>query len=125
MNDVMLARNLRLVAGFGGLILLTGLLLYWLRSKPFVSGYEWYFSPIPPLGVAAYVFVLNLLKKHTAGLPDPGWVAKQVVLGAGVAALVFAVFCCGLLAATYLLERGRPHAQAPLTGGADQSAGRR
>lgn len=47
MNDVMLARNLRLVAGFGGLILLTGLLLYWLRSRPFVSGYEWYFSPIP------------------------------------------------------------------------------
>ena len=104
MNEVMFARNLRLIAGFGALILLTGLALYWLRSRPIISSHDWYLLPIPPLGVAAYVFVLNLLKRHPTGLPDLSWVAKQVVLGAGAAACVFAVFCCGLLAATYCLE---------------------
>ena len=61
--------------------------------------------PIPPLGVAAYVFVFNLFGHYGGQMPEKKWdLVREIVYGTGIAALVFGVFTLFLV---FLLDFAR------------------
>ena len=99
----MLKINILAIAGTGLLMLLTGLLLFAFADS--VSQYRRFFLPIPPLGVAAYVFVFNLFQHYEGGLPARRFgTALEIMSGAAIAAGVFLVFSALLIAAINQLK---------------------
>jgi len=67
----MLKINILSIAGIGLLMLLTGLLLFVFQDS--IAQHRRFFLPIPPLGVAAYVFVFNLFDHYNGKLPESSW----------------------------------------------------
>ena len=104
MDKDILKINLLAIAGSGLLMLLTGLLLYVFRER--VSPYLRFFLPIPPLGVAAYVFVFNLFKDYHGNLPTERWgVVSEVVTITIISAIILAVFItCLVVGIQYMKE---------------------
>ncbi len=77
------------VAGF--LILLTGVFLYLFRGQ--ISGNIRYFMPIPPIAVAAYIFVFNMYAHYNGALPAEAWnVVKEILYSTAISAGTFAIF---------------------------------
>ena len=62
-------------------------MLYFTRSL--ISSRVRYFLPMPPIGVAAYVFVFNMFNFYNASLPSFTDVLIDVLLSTLVAALIF------------------------------------
>jgi CHASE1-domain containing sensor protein len=93
----MLKINILSIAGIGLLMLLTGLLLFVFQDS--IAQQRRFFLPIPPLGVAAYVFVFNLFQHHSGSLPESPWLTMMEVLsGTAIAGAVFLVFSLLLVA---------------------------
>lgn len=91
MEQEALRTNLFAIMIAGLLMLLTGVLLYIFRD--YVSQNVRFFLPIPPLGVAAYIFVFNLYNFFDGQLPTGSWaVPREVLLGTIIAAISFATF---------------------------------
>jgi hypothetical protein len=104
MNKEMLKINLITIAGSGLLMLMAGIFLYLLKGR--ISSYLRFFMPIPPLGVAAYVFVFNMLKDYDGNLPDGPWkIACEVLYSTGISAIIFGAFTVCLLIGIYCLKR--------------------
>ena len=75
----------------GLLILLTGIALYIFMDQ--ISHNIRYFLPIPPLGVAAYVFVFNMYRYYDGQPPEGIWVAtREIIYSTVIAAISFGVF---------------------------------
>lgn len=103
MNDEMLKVNILSITAAGFLMLLTGLLLYVFRD--FVTRNVRFFLPVPPLGVAAYVFVFNLFAYYNGNLPgNVSDIARELATSAVVSGIVFCVFIVANLALTALLK---------------------
>lgn len=90
MKPELLKLNLLAISLAGGLIGLGGLLLYLLRAQ--LVPYLRFVLPIPPLGVAVYVFVFNLFNHYNGSLPDKAALLREILTGTLVAALVFGGF---------------------------------
>ena len=61
--------------------------------KGFISNHIRYFLPIPPLAVAAYVFVFNMFKYYEGDLPAKKWdVFWELCFSTLAASIVFGVF---------------------------------
>lgn len=91
MNPEVLKANMLSIAAAGLLILLTGTALYVFRDQ--VSENVRFFMPIPPLAVAAYIFVFNMYSYYEGELPKGNWTAaKEIVYSTAVAAISFGVF---------------------------------
>ena len=104
MEDETIKANLLSLAGSGFLILLTGLLLYVFRGS--VARYMRFVLPIPPLGVAAYIFVFNLYIHYDGNLPENSWgTAREIALSVAVASIIFAVFTVLLILFTSVVRR--------------------
>ena len=87
----MLKINILSIAGIGLMMLLTGLLLFVFEDS--IAQYRRFFLQIPPLGVAAYVFVFNVFQHYNGKLPErPGLTMMEVLSGTAVAGAVFFVF---------------------------------
>ena len=87
----MLRINILSIAGIGLLMLVTGLLL--LAFQDSIAQYRRFFLPVPPLGVAAYVFVFNTFDYHKGTLPEGPWVTMiDVATGTVIAGGVFFLF---------------------------------
>ena len=84
-------------------MLLTGLFLYLFRD--FVSQNIRFFLPIPPLGVAAYVFVFNLFRFYEGNLPNIWATARELVISAVISGVVFCIFITANLVITFFLKR--------------------
>ena len=72
-------------------MLVSGILLYLFHdiSRPYIS----YLLPIPPIGVAAYVFVFNLTRKYEGGFPaDVSTLLIELGLATIFSALIFFLF---------------------------------
>ena len=67
MEQEVLKTNLLSIAVAGLLMALTGILLYLFRNE--LSGNVRYLMPIPPLGVASYIFVFNMYRYYSGNLP--------------------------------------------------------
>jgi hypothetical protein len=79
------------IAASGFLMMLAGAILYVFRDQ--VSENARFFLPIPPLGVAAYIFVFNMYSYYGGNLPDGVWnTAKEILYSVAVTAVAFALF---------------------------------
>lgn len=98
MERELLRINLLAIAISGLLMLVTGGLLYVFQGG--VSKHMRFFLPIPPIGVAAYIFVFNMFRHYEGGLPRSAWeMVREVALSTGVFA---AIFCLFVLANAFL-----------------------
>lgn len=87
MNQALLKINLFAIIGFGLLVCMFGLALFFFRTE--LAPYLRYFLPLPPLGVAAYVFVFNLYGYFGGEMPaDKMTLLKELLIGIGVMTLI-------------------------------------
>jgi len=99
----MLRINILTIAGTGLLMLLAGVLLFVLQDS--IGQYRRFFLAVPPLGVAAYVFVFNVFQHYNGQLPERPWqTLTEVLAGTAIAAGVFFVFSVLLVVAINQLK---------------------
>lgn len=99
METEILKINILSIAVSGIPMLFSGILLYYFKSA-FISGGIRYFLPIPPIGVAAYIFVFNMLKHHNGRLPEKTTsLLAELIISTAVSSLIFLVFVVLLVAA--------------------------
>ena len=104
MEDEILKTNLLAIAGSGLLILLTGILF--LVFKDVVSKNMRFLLPIPPLGVAAYIFVFNMYVHYGGNLPRTTLgTVREIILRIAIASIIFAVFTIVLIVFVGYLRR--------------------
>ena len=104
MNPDVLKTNMLAIAAAGLLILLTGIALYLLRDE--VSENVRFFMPIPPLGVAAYIFVFNMYSHYEGQLPEGNWVAaKEILYSTAIATIAFGFFALFIMVIVNLVKR--------------------
>lgn len=104
MEEDLLKLNMLTIAASGFLMLVTGLLLYVFRDT--VSNSLRFFLPIPPIGVAAYIFVFNMFSHYQGHLPENTSVAiREIITSSLFAFTAFAVFVVLNISITYLLKR--------------------
>ncbi|MCB9136416.1 MAG: hypothetical protein H6636_13385 [Anaerolineales bacterium] len=103
MDQNLLKINLLAIMGFGLLVTIVGLLLYLLRDS--ITDVVRFLLPIPPLSVAAYVFIINVFRQYGGKIPPtPAEIARELFVGTLVAALVFGLLSLGLM---FFLEYAR------------------
>lgn len=91
MDQEVLRTNMLAIAVAGLLTLLTGVFLYIFRDN--ISDNVRFFLPIPPLGVASYIFVFNMYSFYGGTLPKGNWaMAKEIIYSTAVAAVAFGIF---------------------------------
>lgn len=91
MEDDLLKANLLAIVVTGLLLLVTGAVLYFFRNQIVVNSR--YVMPIPPLGVAAYVFVFNMYRHYNTNLPLHTWdIVKEIVYSTATATVIFGLF---------------------------------
>ncbi|MDX1614078.1 MAG: hypothetical protein R3300_07180 [Candidatus Promineifilaceae bacterium] len=104
MNPELLRTNVLSIALAGLLMLLTGVVLYLFREQ--LSDNVRFFMPIPPLAVAAYIFVFNMYSHYDGRLPEGEWVAaKEILYSTAIAAISFGVFSLLILGFILLSRR--------------------
>lgn len=91
MEEDILRTNLLSLAIAGLLMFLTGLVLYLFRDH--ISGNSRFFMPIPPMGVAAYIFVFNMYRHYGGSSPLRTWdTVKEIIYSTTIAAVTFGLF---------------------------------
>ncbi len=91
MQDDSTLTNILSITGAGFLILLTG--LSFLLFRDFISKHIRYFLPIPPIGVAAYIYVFNLYQYYNGDLTDSlSGTLKEILLSIGIMSISFTAF---------------------------------
>lgn len=104
MEEDLLKLNMLTIAASGFLMLLTGVTMYIFREA--VQENLRFFLPIPPIGVAAYIFVFNLLQHFQGRLPEEvPTTIREILTSAGITAVVFTIFVIAIISITYLLRR--------------------
>jgi len=88
--------NILSITGAGLLILLTGLSFLFFRD--FISRNIRYFLPIPPIGVAAYIYVFNLYQHNNGDFTRSFVVTiKEILLSVSLVAFTFTTFVLFLI----------------------------
>jgi len=83
--------NILSIAGAGLLILITGIIF--LIFKDYISKHIQFFLPIPPIAVAAYIFVYNMYQQNTIELSGKfSLFFRDVLMSTGIVSVSFAVF---------------------------------
>jgi len=104
MEQDVLRTNFLAIAGAGLLIMLTGSALYFFRD--YIGDNTRYFMPIPPLGVASYIFIFNMFRHYDGHLPDSIWTTvKEVLFSSAIAALAFGLLTSALIVVITLAKR--------------------
>jgi hypothetical protein len=104
MNPDVLKTNILSIVAAGLLIMLTGIVLYFFRDE--VSENVRFFMPIPPLVVAAYIFVFNMYSHYDGYLPDGYWAAaKEILISTAIAAISFGVFTFLIMIIVHFTKR--------------------
>mgnify|MGYP001815870276 CR=1 FL=1 len=104
MNPDVLRTNILSIAVAGLLILLTGIILYIFRDN--LSENVRFVMPIPPLAVAAYIFVFNMYSHYDGNLPEGNWAtAKEIIYSTAIAALSFGLFALLIIVIVNFIKR--------------------
>lgn len=91
MKDDAALNNILSITGAGLLIFISGLIFLLLRD--FASKYIRYFLPLPPIAVAAYIYVFNLYQFNNGELSgNLSDLAKEIFLSIGVVSVSFTAF---------------------------------
>ena len=104
MDEDVLKTYMLSITAAGSLIMLSGAILYVFREQ--ISEYARFFLPIPPLGVAAYIFVFNMFSHYGGNLPQGTWnTAKEVFYSVAITAVTFGLFTVLLIIIINYLRR--------------------
>lgn len=105
MDDELLKINILTITVAGFLMMLTGVVLYF--SRGMVADNIRFFLPIPPLGVAAYLFVFSMFRYYGGNLPGDWWdILRELVKATAIAGIVFCGFITvNILITAFLKER--------------------
>jgi hypothetical protein len=104
MEEDLLKLNMLTITASGLLMLLSGIVLYLFRDS--VSNNLRFFLPIPPIGVAAYIYVFNMFRHYQGHLPENlAGTLREVVISSFFVLGVFAVFVILNISITYILNR--------------------
>jgi hypothetical protein len=104
MQQDLLRTNMLAITVAGFLMFVSGILLYFFREN--ISDNIRFFLPIPPLGVASYIFVFNMYNFYDGSLPEGNWATtKEVLYSTAIAGLVFGVFTFLLIYIIDMLKR--------------------
>lgn len=104
MDEDVLKLHMLTIAALGFLMLIAGLILYLFRDA--ISGNLRFFLPIPPIGVASYIFVFNMFRTYEGSLPGGLWeTLREVAYGTLIMAGVFFTFAALNAFITLLLKR--------------------
>lgn len=104
MDQDILKTNMLSIAVAGLLLLLTGVFLYLFRNQ--ISGNIRFFMPIPPLAVAAYIFVFNMFGHYGGHLPQSHWdTVKELLYSTAISAGAFAIFTILLIFIVHFVKR--------------------
>jgi hypothetical protein len=104
MEQDVLKTNLLSIVGAGFLMLLAGIVLYLIRGQ--LSTNYRFFMPLPPLAVAAYIYVFNMFGHYSGELPDGFWgTAKEIFFSVAVTAVSFGLFVILLVAIVSFFKR--------------------
>lgn len=104
MDEQVLKTNLLAIAVTGLLLLLAGIVLYIFRAQ--IAGNSRYVMSLPPLGVAAYVFVFNMYRHYDGSLTLRNWdIAREIVYSTVFAALVFGTFTLLMIVIIEVIRR--------------------
>lgn len=102
-HDVLKTYMLSITAA-GFLIMVAGAILYYFRGE--IAGNARFFLPIPPLGVAAYIFVFNMFDHYGGNLPQGTWnTAKEILYSVAISAFAFGFFTVLLIVIVGYLKR--------------------
>ena len=91
MNLTILKTTILSIIFMGVVILFSGIVLLFWKNQ--VALHMRYLLPIPPIGVASYVFVYNMFSKY--GRTLPGSIAdtiKEIVWASAISSIFFFVF---------------------------------
>ncbi len=95
MENEILKINILSITISGLLMLTAGLLI--LLFKDSLSGSIRYFLPIPPIGVAAYIFAFNMFKHYQANPPGSKTMVLEMLYATGASSFFFFVFTALLI----------------------------
>ena len=85
-------------------IAILGFLIYFFRKS--ADGYLAFILAVPPIGVAAYVFVFNLFGKSSEKTTEIiNLPMKEILSGSAFAGFVFFIFSLGLFISVSLLKK--------------------
>lgn len=104
MEDDLLKVRMLTIASSGLLMFLTGVGLYAFRGT--VSANVRFFLPLPPIGVAAYIFVFSMFSFYDGRLPGTvRETGRELLYSTLIVTTVFFVYAGGNLLITYLLKK--------------------
>ena len=104
MNPEVLKTNMLSIAVAGLLIMITGITLYFFRDE--ISDNVRFFMPIPPLAVAAYIFVFNMYSHYDGSLPGGTWATvRELLISTAIASVSFGVFALLILVIISFIRR--------------------
>jgi hypothetical protein len=87
METEILKINILSIAVSGLLILVSGILLFCFRAH--IAGSIRFFLPIPPIGVAAYIFIFNMFKHFDGAAPGRATMLFELMTATVIASLSF------------------------------------
>jgi len=91
MENEILKINILSIAISGLLMLIAGICLYYFKDQLTGGGIR-FFLPIPPIGVAAYIFVFNMYKHYGCELPARSKMISEALLSTLASTGFFFVF---------------------------------
>ena len=96
MDQEMLKINLLADAGFGLLVAILGIVMYFFQE--ILANYMRFLLPIPPISVAAYIFVINFYREYGGKTPNSITTSvRELLMATGVSAMVFALISLWLI----------------------------
>ena len=104
MDEDILKLHMLTIAGLGFLMLVAGLVLYFFRDA--LSGDLRFLLPLPPIGVASYIFVFNMFRTYGGELPKGSMATfREAAIATIILAVVFFLFAVLNSYITDLLRR--------------------
>jgi hypothetical protein len=88
--------NILSIAISGLFVLIAGMILYYFKEN-LAGGSIRFFLPIPPIGVAAYIFVFGMFKHYQGIIPGKSVILSEIVIASLASALFFIIFTATLI----------------------------
>ena len=103
MENEILKINILSIAISGLLMLIAGIVLYYFKDQ-LTGGEIRFFLPIPPIGVAAYIFVFNMFKHTQGSMPGKAAILSEMLIATMVSGFFFFIFTAILVFLIHFLK---------------------
>lgn len=95
MENEILKINILSIAISGLIMLTAGILLYYFKAQ--LNGNVRFFLPIPPIGVAAYIFAFNMFKHYNGKVENLSTTIYELLMATAISSFFFFMFTALLI----------------------------